>query len=65
MKRDSLKTQIARIAAVRTRETYRAEKLRLLGELSEARRRGENPAEFLTALEGAALVDEALGRRRP
>ena len=64
MKRDSLKTAVARIAALRSRSAYRLEKLRLLGELREARQRGENPAEFLAGQEKAALVDEVLGRRR-
>ena len=64
MKHDSVKTSIARIAALRCRPAYRQEKLRVLAELNEARRRGENLAQFLAALETAALKDELLGRRR-
>ena len=59
-----VKTQIARIAALRAREAYRAEKLRLLGELREARQRGDDQAQFLAELERAALLGEMLGRRR-
>ena len=65
MKSDPLKTAVSRIAALRSRSAYRLEKLRLLGELREARQRGENPAEFLAVQERKALVDEVLGRRRP
>jgi hypothetical protein len=59
---DSLKTQIARIAALRARSAYRAEKLRLLGELREARQRGQDPKEFLVAQERLAFTAELLGR---
>lgn len=64
MARDVITTAIARIAALRTRVAYNAEKLRLLGELRDARLRGEDLAQFLAGQEKAALVDEALGRRR-
>lgn len=63
MKSDPLKTAVSRIAALRSRSAYRLEKQRLLGELREARQRGENPVEFLAAQERQALTDEALGRR--
>jgi len=64
VKRDSLKTAVARIAALRSRSAYRLEKLRLFGELREARQRGEDPKEFLAAQEKQAFIDEAVGRRR-
>ena len=64
MKSDPLNTAVSRIAALRSRSAYRVEKLRLLGELRQARQRGENPAEFLAAQEKQAFIDEALGRRR-
>ena len=63
MKIDPLKTAVSRVAALRSRSAYRVEKLRLLGELREARQRGENPAEFLAAQEKQAFIDEAVGRR--
>ena len=62
--RDPLKTVISRIAALRVRGAYRLEKQRLLGETNDARRRGENLAEFLARLEVDALKVELLGRRR-
>ena len=62
--RDPLKTTVSRIAALGVRGAYRAEKLRLLGELRDARQRGEDQAQFLAALEKDALTDELLGRRR-
>lgn len=64
MTRDSLKTTIARIAHLRSRTTYRAEKAKLLSELRDARLRGEDQARFLAELERAALLGEMLGRRR-
>ncbi len=60
MTRDPLKTTISRIAALRARGAYRAEKLRLLGELREARQRGEDPKVFLAQLEKLALAAEFL-----
>lgn len=63
MTRDPLKTTISRIAALRARGAYRAEKQRLLGELREARQRGEDQAQFLAEQEKAAIADELLGRR--
>ena len=62
--RDPLKTAVSRIAALRARGAYRAEKLRLLGELREARQRGEDQGQFLAELERAALLGELLGQRR-
>ena len=62
MKRDSLMTRVARIAALRTRAAYRLEKQRLLGELGDARRRGEDAKEFLAAQERLAFTAELLGR---
>ena len=64
MARDVVTTAVARIAALRTRVAYNAEKLRLLGELHEARLRGEDLGQFLAGQEKAALVAEALARRR-
>ena len=64
MPHNSVKTAIARIAALRCRPAYRQEKLRVLAELNDARRRGENLAQFLAALETDALREELLGRRR-
>ena len=64
MKSNSLKTQIARIAALRAREAYRAEKAKLLAELREVRTRGVDQAQFLAAQEREALSNELLGRRR-
>ena len=64
MARDVVTTTIARIAALRARGAYRLEKQRLLGELREARQRGEDQAQFLAGQEKAALVGELLGRRR-
>lgn len=64
MTRDSLKTAIARIAALRTRGAYRQEKLRLLGELRDARQRGDDPVQFMAEQERAALLGELLGRPR-
>jgi hypothetical protein len=64
MARDAVTTAIARIAALRTRVAYNAEKQRLLGELREAKLRGEDLGQFLAGQEKAALVAEALGRRR-
>ena len=60
MRINSLKTQIARIAALRARGAYRLEKQRLLGELRDARQRGEDQAQFLAAQEKAALTNELL-----
>ena len=64
MGRDVVTTTIARIAALRARAAYRTEKLRLLGELREARQRGEDQAQFIAKLEMDALTDELLGRSR-
>jgi len=64
MTRNSVKTQIARIAALRSRSAYRQEKAQLLGELRDVRQRGEDQAQFLAEQEKAALVGELLGRRR-
>ena len=64
MKIDPLKTAVSRVAALRSKSAYRLEKQRLLGELREARQRGEDPKEFLAAQERQAFIDEALGRRR-
>ena len=63
MTSDSLKTQIARIAALRTRAAYRLEKQRLLAELRESRQRGEDQAQFLAAQERIALTAELLRGR--
>jgi hypothetical protein len=62
MTRDSLKSQIARIAALRARSAYRAEKLQLLAELREARQRGEDQGQFLAGQEKAALTEELHAR---
>lgn len=64
MTSNSVKSQIARIAALRAREAYRAEKSKLIAELNEARRRGEDQMKFLAAQETQALSCELLGRRR-
>ncbi|MDP1692823.1 MAG: hypothetical protein Q8L49_12885 [Burkholderiaceae bacterium] len=64
MTRDSLKTAIARIAHLRSRTTYRAEKAKLLAELREVRQRGESSADYLAKIELDALKEELLGRRR-
>lgn len=60
----SMKTKIARIAALRSRSAYRMEKQALLSALADVRRRGEDPAEFLAKLEMDALRDELLGSGR-
>lgn len=64
MKRDPLKSQAARIAAIRARSTYEQEKRHVLIELTEARRRGEDPQAFLARLELDAMTAELLGHRR-
>ena len=64
MTRDSVKSAIARIAHLRSRATYRAEKSKLLVELRDARQRGEDQARFLAEQERDALLGELLGRRR-
>ena len=64
MTRDSLKSSVARIAALRARVAYRSEKQRLLVELREARLRGEDQVQFLAGQEKAALTDELLRRFR-
>lgn len=64
MKRDPLKTQAARIAAIRARSTYEQEKRRVLSELTEARRRGEDPQAFLAKLEIDAMTADLVGHRR-
>jgi hypothetical protein len=64
LKHDSWKTRVARVAALRARASYREEKQRVVAELAEARRRGEDPAAHLAKLEADALRDELLGRQR-
>ena len=57
-----MKSQIARIAALRVRASYRTEKFKLLAELAAVRQRGEDQKQFLDAREAQALKDELLGR---
>lgn len=64
MKSNALKSQIARIAALRARASYRYEKQQVIAELAEARRRGEDQAAHLAKLEADALRIELLGRLR-
>ena len=64
VKRDPLKSQAARIASIRARSTYAQEKRRVLSELTEARRRGEDPLTFLARLELDAMTAELLANRR-
>lgn len=64
MARHPLNTAICRVAAIRARTAYVAEKAKLLGELREARQRGEDPKAFLATLERLALTETLLGRRR-
>lgn len=64
MRSDTLKTQVARIAALRARAAYRFEKQRLLLELREARQRGDDQRQFLASQEKAALTEELLQRSR-
>lgn len=56
MARDLTKTAICRIAAIRARSAYAAEKAKLVFEVREARKRGEDQAQFLATLERLALT---------
>ena len=64
MKQDSLKSRVARVAAIRSRTAYRVEKRSILEELAQARLRGDDPAELLRKLESDALTRELFGNRR-
>jgi hypothetical protein len=63
LKHDNWKTTVARIAALRTRAVYRAEKQQVVAELTEAQRRGEAWDAALARLEADALRAELLGRQ--
>lgn len=62
--RHPLNTAICRVAAIRARSAYLAEKAKLVAELRAARQRGEDPKALLEALERSALTETLLGPRR-
>ena len=61
MARDLTKTAICRIAAIRSRSAYVTEKAKLVFEVREARKRGEDPRAFLATLEQLAVTETLLG----